>query len=467
MEKLYKKHLSQYPEMAHTIARHYDLANIPQKAVYYFKLAGANAVRLTAHQDAVHHFYHALKILRELPQSEERDLLELDLQLSLGPPLTALKGWGASELETAYDRAQELCEHIEDADRLFPALFLLATFRLGRSEHAKVDRLVNRLIKLAQQINDPELLAIADLQVSPVFQGRFTQARTLLERTVASQDIDLQRHLAQRFGMSPKAMGLCFLSNCLWILGFPEQADQVDKQAFEVAERIDHPMTTCYVTGRSCWMGMMKSDPDHVWVHQKELYRVAHKHGFRNFELAAKFFENWYRFEKGLNPQQAIEGMQKNLEAYYATKTILNRTAFLVFLSEACLQKGQRERGLKAIQESIDLGDKTGERWFQAEAWRIKGELILFSENGMEPGARQKAEALVCFQEALVIAETQNAKMWALKIAMSLAKFYAVEAKWAEGIKILEKVYGSFTEGFDTRCLRQAGQLLESLKEEI
>lgn len=456
LEKLYQDHLMQYPEMAHTLARHFELADLRRKSVHYYTQAGKIAARLTAHQEAIQHFRTALDLLEKLPTSPGRDQKELDLQLSLAPPLTALKGWGAPEIEKAFDRAQELCETIDDPSKLIPALWLLATFRLGRSEHAEADRLCRRLFELAKKLNDPALLALAYLQVSPLHEGRLCEARRLLERAAAVQDIRLQRYLAQRFGMSPAAIALGYLGNCLWMMGYHEQAIQIDQQALTFAEDVEHPMTTCYVTSRSTWLGLLMDDPGHVGAYVNKLYQVAQKYGFKNFEFASKFLENWVKFTRGEDRRQAIEAMQRACDAYYATQTILNRTAFLVIFAQVCLKAGQRARGMKAIKESIDLGVKTGEVWYQAEAWRTKGELLLIKEEGVAPEKGDRRNAEDCFQTAYDIARQQDAKAFELRAAMSLARLWRRDDRESEAQDILQKTLDWFTEGFDTPDLQEA-----------
>ncbi|MFU8825966.1 MAG: BREX system ATP-binding domain-containing protein [Brevefilum sp.] len=464
LEKLYKDHSAQFPELAHTLARHFELAQDTGKALHYYTQAGKNAQNLSAHQAAVLHFSRALNLLNSLPPSTQRDQAELDLQLSLGPPLTALKGWGAPELEAAYDRTQTLIEKSDDSTKLIPVLWLLATFRLGRSEHAEVDRLVTRLYKLAQQANDPALLALAYLQVSPVYQGKLRQARILLERAAALQDINQGRFLAQRFGFAPAAIALTYLSNCLWLLGYPDQAAQVNEQAFKMAGAIGHPMTTCYVTSRSCWIGILKGDLDQVHTHAEQLYQVATKYSLKNFEYAAVFFTNWVKFMNHEDRNQAVEVMNEVIDAYYATKTVLNRTAFLVLFSQVCLVANERERGLQRVNESIKLGDDTGERWFQAEAYRTRGELLLMGNQGDQTDEKDYLEAQTCFETALQIARDQGAKAFELRAAISLARLWQSLDRTENAYHLLTDVYGWFTEGFQTADNQAAQALIESLR---
>jgi len=463
LENFYKADLKEHPEMVHHLARHFELAELPTKAIQYYQLAGENAMHLTAHQDAIRHYNHALSLLKDLPESSQRNQLEFDLQLKLGPPLTALKGWGAPELEKAYDRAQVLIKNIENPAKLIPALWLLATFRLGRSEHREVDQLVGRLVTLTRKINDPALNAMSYLQVSPLYQGRFIEGKRLLERAAAVQDVNLQRHLAHRFGMAPAAVALCYLSNCLWMMGYPDQADKIDQEAFDFAEKVNRPMTRCYVTSRTCWLGLMKDNPSQTSPNSTALFQISQKYGFKNFELTAIFFENYLKLAEGKDPIKIIDSMQQILDIYNKTRTILNQTAFLLLFAKACLTAGQILRGLDAIEKCLIVGENTGELWLQAEAWRIKGELLLLYENDDRIDKTNKAEAQKCFGNALRIAREQNAKMWELRAAMSLTALLKKENKFDEAGKLLKNTYQWFTEGFNTRDLKAAQNLLDSL----
>jgi adenylate cyclase len=168
---------------------------------------------------------------------------------------------------------------------------------------------------------------------------------------------------------------------------------------------------------------------------------------------------------KGEDRKPAIEAMQRAYEAYYATKTTLNRTAFLVAFAQVCLIAGQSARGLKAIEESIDLGEETGERWFQAEAWRIKGELLLIGEEGTTLDEEIKLEADTFFRTAYEIAKQQDAKAFELRAVISLARLWNREDRSSEVREILKETLDWFTEGFDTPDLQKAQMLWDEMLE--
>lgn len=453
LEQVYGLDQSRLPEVALTLAQHFESGKMPVKAVKYYSLAGKNALRLSANQEALTHFYHALDLLKSLPASADRDRQELELQLSLGHPLTALKGWAPPEMALAYERAQELCQNIDDHAQLIPALWLLATYRLGRSEHVEVDRLVERLSRLAQKAGDPVLLSLASLQVSPFYQGKFNEARKKLEDAGSFRSLDQQRLLAQNYGMAPAVVGLAYLGECLWFLGFPEQAYVTSLAARELAEQIKHPLTSCYAIARGCWLYISNGDVKAVMDQSLRLFHVAKRYGFKNFEYGAVFFENWANTQLGRSPTKAVEKMQRMMDAYHATGTVLNRTAFLVLFAQACGQAGKSERGLNAVDESIRLAEKTGELWYQAEALRVKGELLVQHETN-------KTEAEDCLLTASRIANEQQAKMLELRAITGLCRLWRKQGKGKKGQLLLTQIYRAFTEGFETPDLMNARVLL-------
>lgn len=455
LEKIHQSDKEKLMEFSHTLARHFELGGKTEKSVLYYNLAGKNALRLSASQEALAHFYHALHLLKALPASPERDRQELELQLNLGPPLTALKGWAPPEMAEAYERAQELCQNINDHSQLVPALWLLSVYRLGRSEHAEVDRLVARLFRLAQQASDPALLSLASLQVSPFYQGKFSEARGPLERTSRFRDLSQQCALAQQYGMAPVVVGPAYLAECLYFLGFPAKADHFSLEARELAEGIKHPLTSCYAISRSCWLAASKDDLKSLREQSEKLFRITQRYGFKNFEFAAVFFKNWADVMSGKSTTDRIEKMYRAIEAYHATGTVLNRTAFLVLFAQACGKSGQIERGLKVVNESIALAEHTGELWYQAEAFRAKGELLL--SHKVEQG-----EVENCFLTARQIANQQGAKMLELRATVSLCQLWNQQGKGGDGQETLAKICNAFTEGFDTPVLKIARALLDN-----
>lgn len=463
LENIYLTEKVKLAEIAHSLARHFEVAEMGEKAVQYYTLAGKYAMQLSANQEAVSHFQRALQINQSLPESEKRDWQALDLYLSLGPTITVLYGWGAPELELNYQQAELLCYKLGDDTRLVPALWLLAVYRLGRAEYVKVDRLVVRISNLAQKIGDPELQSLADLQVGPLYQGRLNEARELLRRASQQRDVDLQRSIAYRYGLSPAVVGLAYLSHCLWLLGYPDQAAACTKEAINLAKKVNVPMTSCYSLGRACWHHSFNGELEDTQKYAEELLHITQRHGFRNYELGAVFFIHWVNIQSGKRGEDVLEKMFQAMEEYHSLGTVMNRTTFLILFAQACEVVGQIARGLAAIEESISLAEKTGERWFEAEAYRVKGELNLLQAKqvGQTMGDSQSPER--CFSTSIEIARQQGAKMLELRSVMSLCKLWQSQGRGKEGIQMLSGIVNQFTEGLETNDLRQANAMLGEL----
>jgi predicted ATPase len=153
---------------------------------------------------------------------------------------------------------------------------------------------------------------------------------------------------------------------------------------------------------------------------------------------------------------------------------------FLTLLAEAYGKEGQGEEGLSVLAEALAVVDRTGERVYEAELYRLKGTLMLQSQaslgqvntgqdkskdtNSQSPAPNPQLEAEACFLKAIEIAQRQQAKSLELRAVMSLARLWQSQGKQDEAQQILSEIYGWFTEGFDTKDLQEAKALLEELR---
>ena len=128
---------------------------------------------------------------------------------------------------------------------------------------------------------------------------------------------------------------------------------------------------------------------------------------------------------------------------------------YIALLAGACEIAGQIEEAVTLLDDALQIVERTGERWFAAELYRHKGQLLL------RQGHSEAAEEL--YRKALSIAEEQEAKLWELRAAVSLARLRRDQGRHAEARDLLAPIYGWFTEGFDTPDLKEAKALLDEL----
>jgi predicted ATPase len=170
--------------------------------------------------------------------------------------------------------------------------------------------------------------------------------------------------------------------------------------------------------------------------------------------------------------EAGIVHLRQGLAAWQATGSQVGRTSYLTFLAEAYGHVGQTAEGLHVLAEALACAHTTGERCYEAELYRLKGELLLQSgvqerESGVLPPEaglqRRDAEAEACFHQAIDIARRQQAKSLELRAAMSLSRLWQRQDKRDEARDLLAPIYGWFTEGFDTADLQEAKALLHAL----
>lgn len=282
-----------------------------------------------------------------MPASPERDGRELQLQLMIGTALTAAQGWAHPEMAAASARALELCDSVEDGGQRFRALWQLSVFHVGRSDHAEVNALWERMASLAVQLDDPALRTLARLNVASFYLGRFETSRRQLETASADPDLAEQRGLAERFGMAPAVLALAYLAECLWLLDLPRDAEERGREARELAAAVDHPMTSSYAFGRACWLAALRHDREATAARAEDLLRVSRPHGLGGFILAGTFFTIFASRDGA--PQSRLDHMHAAVERYREAGTSLNRAAFLTYFARACGEAGSVERGLVAV----------------------------------------------------------------------------------------------------------------------
>jgi predicted ATPase len=189
--------------------------------------------------------------------------------------------------------------------------------------------------------------------------------------------------------------------------------------------------------------------------------------------LIVKVHQGWVLAEQGQR-EDGITQMCQGLAAYRATGAEALRPHFLALLAETYGKVRQAEEGLTVLAEALALVGKTGERYYEAELHRLKGELTLqkfqvssstfqVQESPKSEVRGPESEAEECFLKAIEIARKQSAKSWELRATMSLARLWQQQDKREDARQLLADIYNWFTEGFDTKDLQEAKALLAEL----
>jgi predicted ATPase len=439
------------------LAHHFSRSDNVSKAVEYLGRAGRQALQRSAHTAAIGNLTKAMELLPRLPDGSERIQRELQLQLVLGPALSAVKGWSALEVERAYFRARELCQLLGDPPQLFPTLVGVWLVYYIRGESRKAYELAEQLMNRAQSGNDSTHLLLAhDTLGSTLFDmGKFLLAREHKEAVIFLYDPARHGPLAARRSFDAKGYALSYLGMTLWILGYPDQALKRANEAVEFSQALSHPLSQA---GAEFFLGVVQQYRHEARAAQKAAERaiaLSAEHGFTFWLPVATILRGWAMAQQGLN-EEGIAQMEEGLAASRATGAGTGRPHWLSLLAEACIESDRLNDGQSVLAEAQAFANETE---YDAEIYRLKGELLLRQDHS------NAAEAQICFQRAIEVARKQSAKSWELRATMSLTRLLATQGGRDEARTMLADIYGWFTEGFDTADLKDAKALLEELNE--
>jgi DNA-binding SARP family transcriptional activator/predicted ATPase len=455
LEALYGESVA---EVTVQLAWHFEAAGVVDKAVDYLLQAGNQAVRLSAYNEAITHFTRGLALLETLPESPERAQQELALQLALGAPLLAMQGWGTPEHAHACIRAYELCQQIGGTTQFLQALFLLADMCRAQGEHQKSLDLGEQLFSLAERTQDPQQIALAHwaLGETRFFRGELTLAREHLAQASTLHDPRQHRSLTSLTGPDTGVTCLAWLSWALWSLGYPDQAWQRSQEALTLAQELDHPLTLAFaMTFASCGFHLLRRETQAAQEGIEALVQLVTTNGLTTMQPWATILQGWGQARQG-QVEEGIMQMRAGMDTWRTMGAVSGQSFQVLPLAETYWRTGRAGEGVRVLDETLDMVEKTVERCLEAELYRLKGELLLAQGDGEE-------EAKACYRQAIAVARQQMAKSWELRAAMSLCRLWQRQGKQAEAYQMLEEIYSWFTEGFDTPDLQEARGLLEEL----
>lgn len=461
-------------EIAAILAVHFEQGRDYPRAVQYHEQAARNALRRSAPQEAIAHLSTGLALLKNQPETPERVRQELSLYVTMGPALIAAKGNGAAEVETAYARARALCERMGDTPQLFPVLFGLRSYYLVRGAISKAHALGEHLLTLARQRQDPDLLLEAHVALGNTFflRGDLVVARTHLEQGETVYDRWAHSAHTALYGLDPLAFCLSRGAWTLWLLGYPEQAQEVLRTALVAAEQLAHPFSSVVTLLGAASLHLAWQETATACHQAAQAIAIATEHQFPALAAMGVVYRDRALIAPGKG-QARIAPMRQDIAVFHATGAVLFYPYILALLAEAYRDVGQAEEGLKAVTGALAIAEETGERFYEAELYRLKGELTLKQfgvrgpspevTNPQSPAPNPQTEAEACFLKAIEIARRQNAKSWELRATMSLCRLWGKQGKRSEARKQLSAIHSWFTEGFTTKDLRDAQALLDEL----
>ena len=370
---------------------------------------------------------------------------------------------------TAWTRALEIAESLDDAEYRLTSLWGLWFFHFASSGHRVALQLAERFCALAANRPDPNYRLVGErmMAISQHYLGDLAGARRHLDRALGEYITPNYTSPVLRFQFRPQVAARVLLAWSLWLEGFPDQALRAAENSVEEARGAHHVLSLCYALSQVCPIALLAGDLATAESYLRMLVDQSARYSLPLWAALARSNEGVLLIKRGdldAGLRLLRAGDFELGEGKVAWSTLWIRPAgrsitFCTVTGEVLARTGQIGDGLIVVEAGIDLCDRTEERWIFAELLRVKGELLL-----LQGGPSAAATAEDQFQQALDWARRQGALSWELRAATSLARLLRDQGRPADAMTLLQPVYDRFTEGFDTVDLQAAKALIDALQ---
>lgn len=450
------------------LAHHFEKANLPAQSIPYLLLAGKRAMQLSAYENAIAHFEQGLAALPQLPPDGTRDRQELALLVGLGNALTAVRGIAVDSVSQTFRRVLRLAEALADQEQQALALFNLWRFYSDRADYENCQAIVEQLQQLAQQSDSGAVHLTFDhvLWTMSLYAGDFVKARQHAEQGIAWYQPARHHTLtAAHAGHDPGMCCRIFAAYALWYLGYPDQARQRAQEAIDLAREVAHPFSLAMALTLAAEVRLLCRNHEVAQVYLQEALALSKAHGFTSWLELGAIFQGWALAQAG-DAAAGIHLMLYGLDANRATVGEESGLHCFAQLADAYHKAGRPAEGLALLDKALDVSDKNKLRnWqqWQPELYRLRGELYLLQQGAAPFDPAISAQIEAAFQQAIAIAQTQQAKSSELRATISLSRFRQRQGQSAAAYQPLATIYHWFAEGVDTPDLLDAKELLEVL----
>lgn len=439
------------------LAVHYEQAGLPEQALLWYQRAAEADARRFAYASAIDYLNASLTLLKTLPPMSARINQELAMLLAQASNLVAVQGFTAPDVANLYTRVEAILNQIDDDRLQFRAHQMLRQFYGAAGKMGQAHSHAKQLLRLALGLEDPALLVdayqaygIVSLQLGqfPLAKQHFVQAETLY-RGESSNILMME----SSYNAGPPT--LADLALTMWLLGYPDQAQAKLAEALILAEKVANPFQTNIVLFLTTLLYRHMHEVKLIAASAERMLALDAQYGMLMARLEGIALQGWLQIKQG-NFKAGIAQIRTCIDEYKQLNHTMFQTHRLGLLIEAQLKAGQLAAGAATLDEAFAMSAHSGQRSWDAELYRLKGELLYAM------GASE-AEVTLAYERAIQIAHQQSAKTLELRATMSLSQWLARQGRQAEARQLLAEMYAWFSEGFDTVDLKTAKTLLDEL----
>ena len=356
------------------------------------------------------------------------------------------------------EKAGQRGEPPEDPLILFSILYGFWSVSFQHFNREAVCNLAAQFLELAvkQRASGPVMVGHRLLGTSLSFAGDFLRARAHFDQAIELYDAVEHRPLATRFGQDLGVVILTFRSWAVWCLGYPDSARIDLERSIRHAREIGQAAALMYALAIASFVNLYVGDTVTEIPLLDELAGLAEERGAMHWRVNEKCCRGCLLALSG-NPTDAVQMLTAGITTLRSIGATTSTLLYLPWLALAYAQLVKSDEAWRSISEALALIEQSDQRSTEAEVHRVAGEIALVSPHvGV-------AKAEEYFQHALAVARQQQAKSFELRAAMSLARLWCDQGKVQQARELLAPVYGWFTEGFDTRDLKEARAVLDAL----
>jgi tetratricopeptide (TPR) repeat protein len=437
------------------LAHHYEKGEQPEAAADYWHRAASRSVGRAAYVEATRQLERGLAILHAQPVSPLRVRQEIELLVTQGIFLAQTRGSGVPEVEATLARADSLSRRLGE-DLPLQVVNGLMSMHVTRSDRKGVEQLLPQFRRMAEQQED--LLAHTSghllLGIEAFWRGDFASARLHTARTYAFTDAEEMRRFVHDYGHESTLYAHAYLMLSLWNLGYPDQAQAILREMIARGEAANDPYSILIALGFGVSLPLHRGETEEALAMIDRLTTIATEQKLF-FWLAGGMCTRGVAFVQMGAAELGVGLLRQGADVYRSLGVMASYSYYLSQLVAAHLAAGQFDEGLALAEEGMDLCDRLLARFHRPELFRLRGELLLAKGDveGAEGSMRLAVES----------ARAQQGRAYELCAAMSLARLLKSTGRRAEARDLLAGVHGWFTEGLETRDLRQARILLEAL----
>ncbi len=442
------------------LAHHTSGADLHEEAIVYWQRAAQRAIERSANEEATTYLARALELVEQLPEGLDRSHQELELYVTLGVPLIALKGYAAADVERTFAQARELSLRVGETPQLPNILWGLWVFYLTGGPLPSALEMADQYRAVAELHPEDSGLQLETCQLSGIgrfYQGEFIQALPELER--GSRLYDPAEHHALIFAHGGADTGVALMTHeglALWALGDPARAQASMQAALDCAKNLSHPFSLAFAHYFYTWFHKLCRDEPSALTSATAAIEICDEFGFPFWGLLSSVLEGSTLVEQD-KAEKGVRQMEESLAAYEATGGLLYRSALRGLLAEAYRATGQAEEGLRVLSDALAGLEGREERWWEPELHRLRGELLMLWRDA------DAGEVEAAFQQALEVSRRQGATSWELRAATSLGRFWRDRGQAQSARRLLSEAYGKVGQGLETGDLREARTLLAEL----